>query len=217
MIYKITEPTNNTNSYILYDKKDDKVLLIDACDFSRIDNFLIRNRLAIDYIILTHEHCDHIFGLEQLREKYNACVIASKSCSNGIRNCLVNMSGIYESYLFFSGRDNTAAIDPFICKEAEVTFSERIRFEWNNHKISIEETPGHSKGSCSILLDGIQLFSGDSLSIDYKVITKLPNGSTTEYKKRTTPFFRGLPDNTIVFPGHGRNFLIGEVMNKRNE
>jgi len=217
VIYKITEPTNNTNSYILYDKKDASALLIDACDFHQIDEFLMRNRLVIDYIILTHEHCDHIFGLEQLREKYHASVIASNSCSSGIQNCLANMSKIYESYLFFSGRDNTVTIEPFVCKEAEITFSERIQFEWNNHSIYVEETPGHSKGSSSIVLDGIYLFSGDSLSMDYKVITKLPNGSEAEYKERAIPFYRGLPDSTIVFPGHGRNSLIGEMIGKNYE
>jgi hydroxyacylglutathione hydrolase len=217
VIYKITEPINSTNSYVLYDENNERALLIDACDFLRIDDFMIQNRLSIDHVILTHEHCDHIFGLEQLREKYHASVIASNSCSSGIQNCLANMSKIYESYLFFSGRDNTVTIEPFVCKEAEITFSERIQFEWNNHSIYVEETPGHSKGSSSIVLDGIYLFSGDSLSIDYKVITKLPNGSEIKYKEKSLPFYQGLPDSTIVFPGHGRNFLIGEIMRENYE
>ena len=47
--------------------------------------------LIIDKIILTHEHYDHISGVNYYKEKYNVPVLCSNACAKNIENprCLI--------------------------------------------------------------------------------------------------------------------------------
>lgn len=52
----------------------------------------------IDYILLTHEHYDHISGANALRERYGCPVVCSEACGRRIRNSAHNFSRYYEAY-----------------------------------------------------------------------------------------------------------------------
>ena len=82
--------------------------------------------------------------------------------------------------------------------------------EWQEHKLFIKETPGHSKGSICILLDDKYLFSGDTIFREYPTATRMPGGSTKAYRTITEPWLDSLPQDIVVYPGHTESFRLGE-------
>ena len=57
-----------SNCYIF--SENGKAFIIDPNDFEEIDKILQEQNLTPEWVILTHEHCDHMAGVEGLREKY---------------------------------------------------------------------------------------------------------------------------------------------------
>lgn len=68
-------------------------------------------------------------------------------------------------------------------------------------------TPGHSPGSAAIRLDEKWLFSGDSLLGDREVVVRFDGGSEEDFLTKAMPYYRSLPENTRVYPGHGERFF----------
>ena len=76
--------------------------------------------------------------------------------------------------------------------------------------IKCVEMPGHSTGSIGIIIDNKLFFSGDSLLKNVHVTTSLPGGSKKDYRSITVPLIKALPNETLVYPGHGESFILGE-------
>ena len=126
-IHCITDELTTSNCYIL--TQHNHTIIIDPNIFSSIDTYLIRHHSKPDLVILTHEHCDHISGLNELREKYPISVIASTHCSQGIQDPTANMTRIMESYLYFQSQGKTLVTYPkFTCKPADICFEDRYTF-----------------------------------------------------------------------------------------
>ena len=89
-----------------------------------------------------------------------------------------------------------------------MTFEERLLFAWQEHKFEMVLTPGHSPGSAAIRLDEKWLFSGDSLLGDREVVVRFDGGSEEDFLTKAVPYYRSLPENTRVYPGHGEPFLL---------
>ena len=77
------------NSYVI--EHGGYAIVIDAC-LSEV----VSEIGEPDYIILTHEHCDHLWGLNVLRDAYpNAKVIAQEKCSEAITSPKANKAKQY--------------------------------------------------------------------------------------------------------------------------
>ena len=63
----------NSNCYILYNGYSNRCVIIDpgTKNCSNIIPFIKEKKLTPEYVILTHEHFDHIWGVNFLRKKYN--------------------------------------------------------------------------------------------------------------------------------------------------
>ncbi|SDZ90412.1 Glyoxylase, beta-lactamase superfamily II [Eubacterium aggregans] len=198
------DPLTESNGYLLQCR--DEALIIDPNDAVGLGGML--GSTALTTIILTHEHCDHIAGLSELRSRWpQASVIASQACSQALGNAGLNMSRMMSVYLAFQGKGD---IDypGFVCEGASRTFEERLRLEWQGHLLECVGLPGHTGGSTAILLDGERLFSGDYLIPGGETITRLPGGSPERYTEKTLPWLKGLNPGLHVFPGHGEPYVL---------
>lgn len=220
----LTETLNETNGYILADENSRHCIIIDPCNAELIDKYIEENDLDIDFCLLTHEHFDHIFGLNQLRDKYHFELICNDFCSNGIQSSIKNMARCYEIVLGFRKDkfhlENLEIPDidrDYVSEKADVEFDTDYAFNWNEHRVELYHTPGHSKGSICIIVDDSIMFSGDSLLFDYEVILRFPGGSKKEYQQITLPFFNKLDKNVFVYPGHGRAFRLGDKMEQKGD
>ena len=71
-------------------------------------------------------------------------------------------------------------------------------------------TPGHTKGSVCYYLDSEEvLFSGDTLFAESLGRTDLPTGSVQQIVRSIAERLFELPEDTMVYPGHGEPTTIG--------
>lgn len=96
------EPVTESNCYVI--REEDKCMIIDPNDFTAIRELLQKLGLMPGLVLLTHEHCDHIGGLNELRRTYPVTVAATEACSAGIGNQTKNMSRMMETFLYFKSR-----------------------------------------------------------------------------------------------------------------
>lgn len=164
----------------------------------------------VELILLTHEHCDHMAGLETLRERWpGARVVCSAACDRGIQDRRQNMSLMMEVYLSFRGKPGVSYA-PFVCRPAEVVYDARWETQWRGHRLAAQALPGHTPGSACLCVDGETVFTGDYLIPGEAVILRLPGGSEAEYLESTRPFLAGLPLGTAICPGHGTPYMLTE-------
>lgn len=206
--------------YLLYDADSGHGILIDPTEEDTAMQWLAEKNILLDYIILTHEHYDHISALNELRGRTGAQVVASSVCSNRIQNARHNLSRIFDVVLAFK-RERfpdqevySEKVEPYEAEAADVTFEGEISLPWQGHCIHMWEAPGHSKGSMLICIDDEYLFSGDSLSYDYELITRLPGGNTKDYDSITRPLLQSICQDVRVYPGHGRSFALREGLHR---
>ena len=194
----IYTPEYKSNTYIVTDVDSNRAIIIDPTLFSitEINNYIFRNELTIDYVIPTHGHFDHIEGIDRLKDSHQFDVIANSECSIAFQNPKKN-------YSFFLKSKNISLNPPNIIIDEVVH-----QFLWNNTKIQIIKTPGHSPCSACIAINNEMLFTGDSLLKDFKPVTKLPDSDKSQYINSICQIFNGFPSDIIIYPGHGESFLL---------
>lgn len=190
--------------YVLRSEK--RVILIDAVRNEEADAYLKQIRPDDVWIILTHEHIDHIYGVNDLKEKFPCRVLCSLACGIAIGDPKLNMARYQEVILGRNGARSELDFN-YQCS-ADQTFEETYSFDWQGHSFRLLETPGHSQGSICILLDEGAVFTGDTLLKNDPVITRLPGGDRFAYRQKTLPFLRSLPPDICVYPGHGEAGML---------
>lgn len=206
MIYTYDFYPIDSRMYVLLE--NEKALIIDPCVSDDALRLLLENKITEILVLLSHEHYDHISGVNWLRENFPTVhVMCSSKCAAALPSPSNNLSNFWE--ILFVGKDKETQeyvrnmnIQPYSC-EADSTFTGEKEMSWEGHSLFLKEAPGHSKGSICILLDGNILFSGDSLVTGYPTITRLPGGSKKDYREITLPYFQSLNPGIMVYPGHG--------------
>ena len=189
----------SSNCYIVWDDVTLSAIIIDpASEYSiREIDYILRNNLQLDFIILTHEHTDHTWGVNALLDKFDAKVICSENCKS-------NLSNAGSSYfrLYYEREDYT-----YLVKRVDFTTeSLNNRIKWDNCIIRFIPTPGHSAGSICIYIDG-KLFTGDTL-MQYKAYVNKRNGNSELYKQSLKYIVDHSAEDTNVYPRHGVRFIL---------
>lgn len=166
---------------------------------------MFKNKMKIT-VLLTHEHFDHIAGLNQLRGVCapSCVVIAGETCSERIQDTKANLSAYADVLTQLGGKQIPEHWSPFCCKAADIAFDNRYAFRWMRHGVKLCSAPGHSIGSCCIVLDDM-LFVGDTV-LENNLMVKFPGSSKKLYRSVTVPLLEKLLlGGRIkgVYPGHG--------------
>lgn len=192
----------DTNSYLL--EEDGELLIIDPAEHAAV---LERCREAATItVLLTHEHFDHISGLNRIRELCaSSCrVIVGTTCSERIQDTKANLSAYADVLAQLGGKQIPEHWSTFSCKAADITFGDWYVFQWMGHAVELFSTPGHSVGSCCIVLDDL-LFVGDTV-LENNLMVRFPGSSKKLYRSVTVPLLEKLlVENQVsrVYPGHG--------------
>jgi glyoxylase-like metal-dependent hydrolase (beta-lactamase superfamily II) len=192
----------DTNTYLL--EEDGHLLIIDPTDYADVQE-ICRNAASVT-VLLTHEHFDHISGLNRIRDLYaSSCrVIAGATCSERIQDEKGNLSAYADVLAELGGKQIPEHWSPFVCKAADITFEDWYAFRWMGHAVEMFSTPGHSAGSCCIVVDDL-LFVGDTV-LENNLMVKFPGSSKKLYRSVTAPLLeKWLLGNrfSCVYPGHG--------------
>ena len=202
LVEKFTTGFLDTNTYLL--EEDRHLLIIDPADYAAVLE-KCRNAATVT-LLLTHEHFDHISGLNRIRDLCaSSCrVIAGATCSERIQDEKGNLSAYADVLAELGGKLIPEHWSPFACKAADITFENQYAFHWMGHAMEMFSTPGHSAGSCCIVVDDL-LFVGDTV-LENNLMVKFPGSSKKLYRSVTALLLeRLLLGNRIscVYPGHG--------------
>ena len=184
------------NTYVIYDPPTGCAAIIDPGmineeEENAIDNFISRNNLKVTHIINTHLHIDHAIGNAHAVNAYKAPLHAHPD------DFMLNDSMQTQAEMFgLPFRVNVADID------SPLHDGESIRI--GEGTLQVIHMPGHSPGGVALYdkADGF-LISGDSLFEGSVGRTDLPGGDMTALISAIKEKLLTLPDDTVVYPGHG--------------
>ena len=123
-----TEPLAESNCYLLGEAG--RAVVIDPNDPRGPLERLEALGWTPERILLTHEHCDHMAGLEALRNRWPGVrVAATAACSAGLGDTRLNMTRRMEVYLAFRGKPGVS-YPPFVCRPADETYERAWEYVW---------------------------------------------------------------------------------------
>lgn len=195
IIKRIVNKPIDSNCYVLYTRELKTCLIIDpgTKECEELTFFLTEQNLNPEYILLTHEHFDHIWGVNFLKDRYNCKIVTSRECANKIIDKKKNMSIFY----------NQIGFETY---SSDIPFDDNsYNLDWQDQKITLFKTMGHSDGSICFKINNY-LFTGDSLIKDLKTVTKFPSSSRMKLIDSIKTIKSYCDNQTIFYPGHGSNF-----------
>ena len=190
-----------SNCYVIYDDDSKHCLVIDPASEKSLReiNFIEHKGLTLDYIIITHEHTDHNWGVNALREHFSESkLLCSEACSKHVKKA--NRAYFL---LYYDNPNYHYEIAP---ADLLVTNDECV--EWFGHRISFIFTPGHSYGSICIDIDGM-LFTGDTI-MPYKPYFNGRDSNEDDWGESINHIIDNYKLDTLVYPGHGERLTLGE-------
>ena len=187
-----------TNCYIITDDISKETIVIDpASDVPKIVEMLNVLEAKVKYIILTHCHGDHIGGVEELKR-----IVGGKTMLHIFDAANINDESINLNY--YIGLSQT-----IINVDSRLNDEDIIHI--GNVELKIIHTPGHTKGSiCIYCKEYGFIFTGDTIFKGTWGRTDLPTGSFEDIIKSIQNKIMILPEETFVYPGHGKLSIIKE-------
>ena len=185
------------NAYIVAHKSSSNTIVIDPGDGAEfIINQIEGAGGKLTHILLTHPHHDHVGAVSQLSDHFN---VACELHNQDVR--LLMQAPMYA--LSFSNK-RISSISRFQAFE-ELYLKDEAPI------VSSLHTPGHTKGSSCYIFDGF-VFTGDTLFYEYIGRTDLPGGSLQALNSSITILLDKLPDDTVIFPGHGKPWVARDAI-----
>ncbi len=183
------------NCYIIGCEETLEGAVIDAgADPDRIVSAFSGLGLKIKYLLNTHGHFDHIGG--------NRSVIEVTGAGLLIHEADVPLLSVADrtAALYGLKGENSPQPDDFL-DDGMIISVGKLEFR-------VLHTPGHTPGGCCFYGNGI-VVTGDTLFADSIGRTDLPGGSLETLLKSIRGKLMGLPDEIVVYPGHGPATTIG--------
>lgn len=205
-IITYTTPLLGQNMYII--EKGKHCLVIDPYFDNKVQD-LLKDKI-VDLMLVTHEHYDHISGVNQFKKYFGCKLLANIRCDRNLRNPRKNFSKYFEAYYEFQGdlkKPDFPVESDYKCY-AEETFDESILIKWCGSNVHIKMIPGHSEGGNFIFLNESILFSGDILLDEDVPAAKFPGGDAKAFVDVSLPYINTLSANLMVYPGHGSPFVL---------
>lgn len=184
------------NCYFVIDENTNEAIIIDpGCEEYKINSVIEKEQLDIKAICLTHSHFDHAGSAEAIRANTNAPVLICQGEEIVAESPSYNLSAMFGS--------------PFTVPYDRVV-AEGESFSFGSLEFEVIATPGHTPGGCCFYFEkeGV-LFSGDTLFRTSVGRTDFPGGDTDALLDSIKNKLFLLPDDTIVYAGHGPKTEIG--------
>ena len=187
----------STNCYILYNNASKEAVIVDPGDNAPyVMNMCRELGVTPAAIALTHGHFDHILAVPELCRSFHIPVYASVGEDAMLADTSLNLSGTCDS------EPTSFHADELLRDGQEFTL---LGLTWN-----VIATPGHTSGSvCYYIPQEGVLLAGDTLFADSYGRTDLPTGSSAQLVASILDKLFALPDDTMVYPGHGESTTIG--------
>jgi hydroxyacylglutathione hydrolase len=179
----------STNCYVVNCPETKEAIIIDpgfdaSHEAEQIVRYVESAALKVKFIVNTHGHSDHIRGNRVLKKKY------------GVPVCIHE----YDAHCLNGLGENIAP--------ANIMLEEKDLLKFGQMKLKVMHTPGHTPGGVSLVGENL-VFTGDTLFSGGIGRIDFPGGSERDMKLSLEKLLC-LPDNYVVYPGHGGFSTIGE-------
>ncbi|AHD20040.1 Zn-dependent hydrolase [Rhodococcus pyridinivorans SB3094] len=184
-IVKLAVGEMNNNTYLVTDDATGKSVFIDAANEpDRLVQFLRDNAPELELIVTTHQHWDHWQGLERV------------AAETGVPTAAHELDA-----------DPLPVTPDRILAEGDTVQIGELNLE-------VIHLSGHTPGSVALVLTErgtgrTHIFTGDSLFPGGLGRTTKPEEFDSLYQDVTTKIFDRFDDETIFYPGHGKDSTLG--------
>lgn len=190
------------NTYLLSDETGEATIIDCGCLYEKeqqeITSYVENNGLKVKYLINTHLHLDHQFGNAFAAKAFG---VQPKAHADD-EKLIANMA--QQSMLF--GIPQSVEGQPL---GGYIEHGETIKF--GNTALRAIHVPGHSMGSlCYHCEEAGVVFVGDVLFAGSIGRTDLPGGNYDQLISGIKERLLCLPEETVVYSGHGPETTIGE-------
>lgn len=190
-----------TNSYVICDEGTKEAMVIDpGGEAERIAEVLDILDANLKYIFITHCHADHIGAITELKKLKGGKILISRQDAEGLYNEEINLA-------YYINMEKPEL-------EADSRVDDEDLIHIGKIEFKVLATPGHTKGGLCLYSEKEGLvFTGDTLFSGTWGRTDLPTGNFAEIIESITNRLMPLPDDTIVYPGHGKITMIQDERN----
>ena len=189
------------NTYLLHNEFNECLIIDPGCYFpeekDELKSFITQSGLTARMLLNTHCHLDHVFGNKFIAETYELTLQLHDKEKHMLE--LAPTSGLMYDMPF----DNYVGEYIYV-KEGDIV-------KLGDDELKVIEAPGHSPGHiCFYCAKQNFIISGDVLFNRSIGRTDLPGGNLETLLKNIREKLFVLPDETIVYSGHGPVTTIGE-------
>jgi len=177
-----------SNCYIVGDNGEG-ILIDPAAKADEIIKEVEKTGLKIKYVVLTHGHFDHIYTAAEVSERLGARIAVHEDDAEMLSDSRLN------GFNMIGMKQESSLKADILLKDGDVLEAGGLKFE-------IIHTPGHTPGGICIKVGNV-VFSGDTLFQGSIGRTDFPGGSYALIIKSIKERILTLPDETVVYPGHG--------------
>lgn len=216
-VYRFSMVAMDSSMYLVPVERS--CLVVDPCISEGARTLLEELGIRDCLVLLTHEHYDHISGVNWLRRCLPCQVVCSKSCAERIEDPKKNLSAYFKVIASQSKGAVREALERFMdlgytCR-ADQTYTGQTELLWEGLTLTLQEAPGHSLGSQLFRIGERWYFTGDSLIPGLPLVFNLPGGDRACYEEKTRPLLEAIAPGSILFPGHGPETVFNKFFTLR--
>jgi glyoxylase-like metal-dependent hydrolase (beta-lactamase superfamily II) len=191
----VTGPLEN-NVYLVADDQGSAAIIDPGIESEQVLGWTRQNRLKLAWILITHGHFDHLFRAAFFARATGAGIAIAEAD-------VILLMHMKESAALWGFRADDEA------KQPDRLLKNGDEIEVGSLTVRVIATPGHSPGSVCFLLGGF-LFGGDTVFAGSVGRTDLPGSSQEALMSSLRERLLSLPDETVIYPGHGPPTTIAE-------
>lgn len=199
-IERLTHSPFQENTYIVWDEETRDTIITDPSCLSEneeleLKEFITKNNLSVKYLFNTHGHLDHIFGNAFVRQIFSPIHYAPEK----------------DLPLFDMAKEQADGFGLTIkpSPKPHKYFSESEKIQFANTTITPIYTPGHTPGEFCLYFESENIcITGDVLFKESIGRTDLWEGNYETLINSINSKLLTLPDETVIYPGHGDKSTI---------
>jgi len=188
-----------TNCYVVGCEDTKEAIVIDPgfdaqLEAESVFRFIDGNGLALKFIVNTHGHPDHTCGNGIVKKRFHIPILIHE----------------YDAQMLGKSSNEIGQLFEFrnISPPAEMLLHDEDVVKFGKIVLTVIHSPGHSRGGI-LLLGEKAVFTGDTLFAGSIGRTDFPESSQLDMKLSLRKL-TNLPNNLVVYPGHGPATTIGE-------
>ena len=189
------------NTYVLFDETN-SAMIVDAGCYDRdeqkeLSDFIQTKKLSVEAIINTHSHIDHILGAYYVKDKYKVPLLIHRLDETTLR------MGKISAQVYGIDHYTDVSQDGFI--------SENTPIELGSQTLQVLFLPGHAPGHVGFYHPQQKVLLGGDVLFNRSIgRTDLPGGDFDTLIESIHKKIFTLPDDVVVYPGHGPTTIVGE-------